>query len=190
MKLFLLLIVIIAAMKAKAEDKADKNIYSGGMHILQPSLVNLTNLYGEYSSIGSGIGGIMRFYIGSNFAAGIYGGSLRANYDTEGSENSYVNLGHGGLFIGFTQKYNRWRFNASAGVGRGSLKNLHIEQQQGSELLNANLFDTSAIVYVPFGGFDYEITKRLLFTTQISYFMADNMNYQNTVLQIGLLFNR
>ncbi len=184
-------LIVVFALSAKAEkDNSNKNIYSGGMHIIQPSVVNWQNAHGSYSTYGNGIGGMLRFYIGSNFATGIYGGSQRAAYKTEGSDDSYVNLGHGGLFIGFTHKSGRWRYNASLGAGRGNINNLHIESQNANELADAFLYDFGTIVYVPFVGVDYELTSRLLLTTQISYFFGDKMNYQSPVLQIGLLFNR
>lgn len=184
-------ILMLFSGLAKAEKgSSDNNIYSGGMHILQPSVVNLQNAHGQYSTYGNGIGGILRFYLGSNFTAGIYGGSQSAGYKTEGSDDSYVNLGHGGLFVGFTQKYGRWRYNISLGAGRGSINNLHIESQNGNELADAFLYDFGTIVYVPFAGVDYELTPRLLLTMQASYFFGDKMNYQSPVLQIGLLFNR
>ncbi|MFW5792965.1 MAG: hypothetical protein ACOCWC_01675 [Bacteroidota bacterium] len=175
---------------AEKSEKNDRNIYSGGMHILQPSYLMFQNSHGSFSTVGSGIGGILRFYIGSNLSAGIYGGSQRASYDTEKSEASYINLGHGGLFLGLTHKAGRWRYNASMGVGRGGINNLHVESQNENELSEAFLYDFGTAVYVPFVGVDYELTKRLLLTLQTSYFFADKMNYQNPVLQIGLLFNR
>ncbi len=173
-----------------AEKQENTNIYSGGMLILQPSWLTMQNPHGIYETRGGGIGGILRFYIGQNFAAGIFGGSQSANYETEKSDESYINLGHGGGFLGFTLKHGKIRYNASMGVGRGSVKNLHVEYINDNELIDSFLYNYGTIMYVPFVSIDYKLTKRLLFTCQFSYFFGDNNNYQNRVLQIGLLFNR
>ncbi|MBS4012627.1 MAG: hypothetical protein KGZ97_02545 [Bacteroidetes bacterium] len=173
-----------------SEGEAPRNIYSGGMHIFQPSFVSYKNPLDEIHTYGSGIGGIMRFYLWSNFAAGFYGGRHTAEYDTNGSENSYISLGHGGGFVGLTHKSGKFRYSLSMGVGGGTIKNLHIVEQQVDVLADAHFYKYSTMVLLPFTSVDYSLTRRLLITLQASYFMADNMNYTAPSLQIGLLFNR
>lgn len=182
--------LFISSIGISSGSDAAKNIYSGGMHIFQPSYVSFNNSIDNITTYGTGIGGIMRFYLWRNFAAGFYGGRHTAEYDTDGSENSYISLGQGGAFLGLTHRSGKFRYNLSMGVGGGTIKNLHIINQQGNTLSDAYFFKKSTMVFLPFASLDYALSRRFLLTVQGSYFMADNMNYQAPTLQIGLLFNR
>jgi hypothetical protein len=188
--IFCFIFLPLALLSNDNNESASKNIYSGGMHIFQPSYVTYINPVDEINTYGSGIGGIMRFYLWSNFAAGFYGGRHTAEYNTNGSENSYISLGHGGGFVGLTHKSGKFRYSLSIGVGGGTIKNLHIIDQQGDVLANAQFYKYSTMVFLPITSVDYALTKRLFLTVQASYFMADNMNYRAPALQMGLLFNR
>ncbi len=195
MKVYILFLMVcftffLSANASEINGIEKKSLYSGGMLILQPSYVIMQNPDYKITARGGGIGGILRYYIGSKLAAGIYGGRQNANYKTDDSENSYISLTHGGVFLGVTHKSGKFRYNASMGIGRGNINNLHITNQDGNELNEAYFYDYGTMVYVPFVSADYEITQRLLLTVQTSYYFADNMNYQSPVIQIGLLFNR
>lgn len=169
-----------------------KSLYSGGMLILQPGYTITGNDHQDIRDMSSSIGGILRMYFGRCFTAGIYGGSQKTHYKTIGSDNSYINLGYGGPFIGFSHKSGKFRYTASAFAGMGAFRNLHIENQTGNYLSNANLYKASTIVYSPILSVDYAITKRIYLTAQTLCLMGEfqNQSFYNPTFQMGILFSR
>ncbi len=169
-----------------------KSLYSGGMLILQPGYTITGNDHQDIRDMSSSIGGILRMYFGRCFTAGIYGGSQKTHYKTTGSDNSYINLGYGGPFFGFSHKSGKFRYTASAFAGMGAFRNLHIENQTGNYLSNANLYKASTIVYSPILSVDYAITKRIFLTAQTLCLMGEfqNQSFYNPTFQMGILFSR
>lgn len=169
-----------------------KSLYSGGMLILQPGYTITGNDHQDIRDMSSSIGGILRMYFGRCFTAGIYGGSQKTHYKTTGSDNSYINLGYGGPFFGFSHKSGKFRYTASAFAGMGAFRNLHIENQTGNYLSNANLYKASTIVYSPILSVDYAITKRIYLTAQTLCLMGEfqNQSFYNPTFQMGILFSR
>ncbi len=169
-----------------------KSLYSGGMLILQPGYTITGNDHQDIRDMSSSIGGILRMYFGRCFTAGIYGGSQKTHYKTTGSDNSYINLGYGGPFFGFSHKSGKFRYTASAFAGMGAFRNLHIENQTGNYLSNANLYKASTIVYSPILSVDYAITKRIYITAQTLCLMGEFQNkpFYNPTFQLGILFSR
>lgn len=169
-----------------------KSLYSGGMLILQPGYSITGNDHQDIRDMSSSIGGILRMYFGRCFTAGIYGGSQKTHYKTTGSDNSYINLGYGGPFFGFSHKSGKFRYTASAFAGMGAFRNLHIENQTGNYLSNANLYKASTIVYSPILSVDYAITKRIFLTAQTLCLMGEfqNQSFYNPTFQMGILFSR
>lgn len=168
-------------------------IYSGGMLIFQPGYTLNQNQHQEIRDLSFGIGGILRFYIGKSFTAGIYGGSQKTSYVSENSKSSYLHLGYGGPFVGFSKPYGNFRLTASAFVGGGRLKNLHVENQQGAVLEEAYFYEESTFVLSPVLSVDYSLTQRLLLSFQfvcLSAMYADNQVLYNPTFQLGILFNR
>jgi len=140
-----------------------------------------------------GIGGILRFYFSGYFTTGIYGGSNRTSYTTTGSENSYFNLGYGGIFAGFSRKTGNFRYVISAFAGGGKIKNLHIESQTEGSLTEAYFYQYPVMVFSPVLSMDYALTRKLSVTSQFVCLIAElegeRMMY-NPLFQIGILFNR
>ncbi len=170
-----------------------KNIYSGGMLILQPGYTITTSQHQELSNLGFGIGGILRFYFLDNFTAGIFGGSQKTRYHSANSDNSYLNLGYGGPFLGLSRKYGKFRYTASVFAGKGSIKNLHIENQSGNILSEAYLYKYPVWVFSPILSMDYALSQRLMLTLQTVCLTArydENKSFYNPTLQLGILFNR
>lgn len=170
-----------------------KSIYSGGMLIVQPGYVITGNNHQEIKSGNLGIGGILRFYFYEYFTAGIYGGTQKANYNSANSENSYINLGYGGPFLGFSRQNGRFRYTVSAFVGMGAIKNLHIESQSNNSLSEAYLYKNSTLVLSPILSLDYALSQRLSLTFQAVCLRAKVNNdkvFYNPALQVGILFNR
>lgn len=169
-----------------------KSLYSGGMLILQPGYTITANEHQDIRSNSSCVGGILRMYFCKYFTAGIYGGSQKTNYLTPGSENSYLNLGYGGSFLGVTHKTGKFRYTASAFVGMGSFHNLHVESQTGNVLTDANLYKASTLLYSPIVSVDYAITKRIYITAQTICLMGkyDGNKFYNPTFQVGILFSR
>lgn len=169
-----------------------KSLYSGGMLILQPGYTITGNNHQDIRDVSSSIGGILRMYFCRCFTAGIYGGSQKTHYKTTGSDNSYINLGYGGPFFGFSHKSGKFRYTASAFAGMGAFRNLHIENQTGNYLSNANLYKASTIVYSPILSVDYAITKRIFLTAQTLCLMGEfqNKSFYNPTFQMGILFSR
>jgi hypothetical protein len=102
-------------------------------------------------------------------------------------------LGYGGPFIGFCYKSGRFRYTASAFAGMGTIRNLHIENQNGNELTDAYLYKHSAFVISPIVSLDYALTQRLMLTFQSVYLVAQydkDKILQNPTFQVGVLFNR
>lgn len=178
-------------VKVIVEEK--KSIYSGGMLIFQPGTTITSNDVHDINAPSFAIGGILRFYIGKQLTAGIYGGSQKTTYISANSKNSYFNLGYGGPFVGWTRKWDKTRATVSAFAGMGSISNLHIESQTGEVLTDAYLYEHSTFIYSPIISLDYALTKRLSLTFQticlIGSFDNDKRFY-NPTMQVGLLFTR
>lgn len=190
---YTILIIILFIFSVSANSQEHKSIYSGGMLILQPGYSMSSNDHQEIRETGMGIGGILRLYPLNNLTVGIYGGSQRTTYNSTNSENSYLNLGYGGPFVGYSRKSGRFRYTASAFVGMGSVKNLHIESQNGNVLTESYLYKHSAKVFSPILSLDYAMTQKISLTLQticlIATYDEGKMLY-NPILQIGVLFNR
>lgn len=169
-----------------------KSLYSGGMLILQPGYTITGNNHQDIRDVSSSIGGILRMYFCRYFTAGVYGGSQKTHYQTTGSSNSYLNLGYGGPFVGFSHKSGKFRYTASAFAGMGAFRNLHIENQSGNYLSDANLYKASTIIYSPILSIDYAITKRIYITAQTLCLMGEfqNKSFYNPTFQLGILFSR
>lgn len=193
MKKVLLAFILHFIVSVSFAQEERKNIYSGGMLILQPGFTMADNNLQSIEDMSNGIGGILRFYLFKHFTAGIYGGTQRTGYKSQNSQNSNISLGYGGPFVGFSHKSGRFRYTASAFAGMGTVRNLHIENQNGNELSDAYLYKHSAFVISPILSLDYALTQRLMLTFQSVYLIArydrDKL-LQNPTLQVGLLFNR
>lgn len=171
----------------------NKNIYSGGMLVLQPGYIIAENNHQKINELNFGIGGILRFYFSEYFTAGIYGGTLKTTYHSTNSKNSYINLGYGGPFLGFSHKSGKFRYSASAFIGMGSIKNLHIESQTNNLLSDAYLYKSSTMVLSPILSIDYALSEKISITLQTVYLaatMSNNKPLYNPTVQLGILFNR
>ncbi len=190
---FTIIWLISLTFQAFAQGKKEKELYSGGMLFLQPGYTISSNNLQEIKSNSIGIGGILRFYFFDHFTAGIYGGTQKTKYKTPGSNNSYINLSFGGPFIGVSEKLNKFRISLSFCAGKGSVKNLHIENEYNHFLLMSWYYKDPAFVMTPLLSVDYSLTNRLKLTMQgvcpIALYGEDRSMY-NPTLQIGLLFNR
>jgi len=172
---------------------ANKSIYSGGMLFLQPGYIITNNPQQNIRDLSMGIGGILRIYFGRYFTTGIYCGTQKAGYHSENSDQSYISLGYGGPFLGFSYKSGKFRYTISAFAGMGSVKNLHIESQTGNSLSDAWLYKYSAFTVSPLLSVDYSITERLNATVQticLTAFYDKQRVMVNPVFQIGILFSR
>ena len=191
-RLLALLLIQLIGLTAYSQSERT-NIYSGGMLIVQPGYTMASNNHQDIRDVSFGLGGILRFYLYQYFTAGIYGGTQRTGYISANSESSNISLGYGGPFAGYSQKFGRVRLTASAFVGMGTVRNLHIESQSGTTLSEAYLYKHSALVLSPLISVDYALTQRLLITFQSGYLAArynrDKMLY-NPTFQVGVLFNR
>ncbi|MDD3739680.1 MAG: hypothetical protein PHH30_00430 [Bacteroidales bacterium] len=190
-KLLLLCTIIIINISCFSQEKAQ--LYSGGMLFLQPGYTIAENQYQKIERLGFGIGGILRFYIKEQFFIGIVGGSQKTKYSSIGSDNSYISLGYGGPMIGYTYHKNKLRFCAGLSLGRGKLKNLHIQTQNGVNLTNADYYSYKAWVGYPMLSLDYMMSDKIAFTSQVIFLGAHyNKNdlYFCPVFQLGILFNR
>ena len=190
-KIIVFLICLLVISSATAQEET-KSLYSGGMLILQPGLTIAGNDHQDIRDGSISVGGILRMYFCKYFTAGIYGGSQKTHYKTSGSENSYLNLGYGGPFVGFSHKSGKIRYTASAFAGMGSFRNLHIENQTGSFLSDANLYKASTVVCSPILSLDYAITKRIFVTVQTLCLMGkfEKKSFYNPTFQLGILFSR
>lgn len=193
MKKILLVFVLHLAIYVSFAQDERANIYSGGMLILQPGYTMASNNHQEINDLSYGLGGILRLYFFKHFTAGIYGGTQRTGYQSMNSENSNISLGYGGPFIGFSHKSGRFRYTASAFAGMGTVRNLHIENQNGNNLTDAFLYKHSALVISPILSLDFALTQRLMLTFQTVYLVArydKDKILQNPTFQVGILFNR
>jgi len=193
MKRIISVLVFIFIASIAFSQNASKSMYSGGMLVLQPGYIITENNHQKITNTNLGIGGILRFYFYDYFTAGIYGGTQKTNYTSTNSKNSFINLGYGGPFFGFSHKIGKFRYTASAFVGFGKIKNLHIESQNNNLLSDAYLYKNSTVVFSPLLSLDYEMTQRISLTLQaVCLTAAVNSEYSlyNPTLQIGILFNR
>jgi len=171
----------------------NRGIYSGGMLLFQPGYTITSNDRQDIKASSFAIGGILRMYFGKNYTAGIYGGSQKTTYPSANSVNSYFNFGYGGPFVGLTRKSGKFRYTISAFAGMGSIRNLHIESQNGEVLNGAYLYQHSALVYSPILSLDYALTKRLSLTFQalcLTGSFDGGRRFYNPTMQFGVLFNR
>lgn len=188
-----LLIIPLLFFSLFSYSQVERNIYSGGMLIFQPGYTITDNNHQKIESFGRGIGGILRFYFYDYFTAGIFGGTQKSTYISENSENSYVSIGYGGPFIGVSHKINKVRLTASAFVGRGSIKNLHIQSQSANILVESYYYDYGAVLFSPILSMDLEMSPRFLITFQTVCLISEygnNKKLINPIFQIGILFNR
>jgi hypothetical protein len=189
--LFTSLLLLSGGAALGQQDKA--NLYSGGMLFLQPGYTFTTNIHQEIRDHSFGLGGILRFYLPHHLTAGIYGGTQKTGYVSANSVNSTMNLGYGGPFIGYSRLSGRFRYTLSAFAGKGTLRNLHIESQQGNSLSESYLYSHGVWVFSPLLSLDYALTKRLLFTFQgvcLTTKYNTGMLFYNPTAQLGILFNR
>lgn len=189
--LFTFLLFISAGSAAARQDNT--NLYSGGMLFLQPGYTFTRNAHQQIRDHSFGLGGILRFYLPHHLTAGIYGGTQKTGYISANSVNSTMNLGYGGPFIGYSRLAGRFRYTLSAFAGKGTLRNLHIESQQGNLLSESYLYSHSVWVFSPLLSLDYALTKRLLVTFQgvcITTKYNSGMLFYNPTAQLGILFNR
>ena len=192
-KVTLLIFVSFIFLNTVFSQESDKNIYSGGMLIVQPGLIFTENNHQKIEDNSLGLGGILRFYFFKNLTAGIYGGTIRTNYSSKQSESSYLTLGYGGPFFGYSITNKRMRYTLSAFVGSGTIKNLHIENQLNSLLEEAYLYKHSSLVISPILSVDFALSQRLLLSLQsvCLYTKFDNdKKLYNPSIQLGILFNR
>jgi hypothetical protein len=193
MKRIALLTLTFLLTLSSFPQQTTKPVYSGGMLILQPGYAMTTTRHQKINQLGFGIGGILRFYFLNNGTAGIFGGSQRTGYSSGGSENSYLNLGYGGPFAGFSHKKGKFRYTASVFAGKGSIKNLHIGQQTDEQLLDAYWKKHPVWVFSPILSIDYSLSQKLLVTLQAVCLTAKydgDRRLYNPTLQLGVLFNR
>lgn len=191
MKRLVLFIFIIQSSLLYSQDEI-KSIYSGGMLVFQPGVTITSNEYQDIKQFSNSVGGLLRIYFAKYLTAGLYGGNQKTPYPTQGSKNSYLNLGYGGAFFGYSQKFSKLRVTASFYVGGGRFKNLHINKQNNNDLLEAKLFKNSTFLYSPIISIDYAIINRIYFTVQSVCLIGkyNNRQFYNPTLQVGLLFSR
>lgn len=190
-KIFVFVVFVMLTYTLFSQDK--KYLYSGGMLLFQPGYTMMQNPHQDINTLGFGIGGMLRFYIKDHLTLGILGGSQKTSYTSQASENSYVSLGYGGLFVGYTKLWDKFRFCASVSVGKGRIKNLHVQSQNSVILTDAYYYEYPATIAYPMLSLDYFISKKIVFTAQAIYLSASyNQNdlYFCPVLQFGVLFNR
>ena len=171
----------------------NKYLYSGGMLMFQPGYSIVKNPHQQIESLGFGIGGILRFYVKDHLTLGISGGSQKTRYSSTGSKNSYISLGYGGPFVGYTILTEKFRYTFSLSVAKGRIKNLHVETQSGYILTESYYYSHKAWVAYPMLSLDYFMTKKIVITSQLIYLSArynKNDLYFCPVFQLGVLFNR
>lgn len=190
-KLILIFIFFFSFISVFSLD-TNKNIYSGGMLILQPGYLITKNDYQSINHSNFGIGGILKFYPYKYLTIGIYGGSQKTHYPSSNSQNSYINIGYGGPFVGFSIKPNKIRYTISAFVGKTTIRNLHINSQNNVVLSDAYLYKHSSLIYTPILSIDYPISKRIVLTLQTVCLTTKiaNESLYNPIMQFGILFNR
>ncbi|MDD2635026.1 MAG: hypothetical protein PHW82_05960 [Bacteroidales bacterium] len=193
MKKTLVLIFLLTVLFLEIFSQNSKPLYSGGMLFFQPGYTIMHNPYQKVESVGFGLGGILRFYPTKHICVGVSGGSQKTKYNTIGSENSFITLGYGGFIFGYTIAKDKFRFCASIGMARGKLRNFHISEQTGVEIKDAAFYSYGAWVTYPMLSFDYMLTKKISFTSQLINLTAvynENDLYFCPVFQLGILFNR
>jgi hypothetical protein len=176
-----------------AFSQSEKTIYSGGMLLFQPGITIAENPQQQIETISFGIGGILRFYAKDHLCFGLFGGNQKAKYTSSFSKNSTISLGYGGVFFGYTNKINRFRFCTSLSLNKGRIKNMHIEKQDGTQILEGDYYSHPAWVGSPILSLDYALTEKISFTSQLiclTAFYKQNDLYFCPVLQLGVLFNR
>ena len=108
-KFSLLLPILFFLTEVKAQD-TDKSVsFTGGMFV-QPSIY-LSDVPG-HDGFSFGLGGMLKFQMTDHFFLGGAGGTMHRNYETYGSENSYLDLGYGGLIGGWYNDFDKWRLSA------------------------------------------------------------------------------
>jgi hypothetical protein len=192
MKKFLLVLVGALFIYTVFSQEDKKNLYSGGMLILQPGMTIAINEHQDIRRMSTAVGGILRFYFCDYLTAGLYGGSQKTNYPTAGSKNSYFNLGYGGAFFGYSQQFNKFRYTASLYAGMGAISNLHVSSQAENNLTDADLYKVSTFLYSPILSVDYALTRRIYATCQVVCLTGkyNASQFYNPVFQLGLLFSR
>jgi hypothetical protein len=192
MKKYLLVLLGFLFVFTVFSQEETKSLYSGGMLILQPGMTITGNDHQDIRHLSTAIGGILRLYFYDYWTAGLYGGSQKTNYPTAGSQNSYLNLGYGGAFFGYSQQIHKFRFTASLFAGMGAISNLHVSNQMDNQLTDADLYKVSTFLYSPILSVDYALSRRIYLTGQVVCLTGkyNASPFYNPVFQLGLLFSR
>ncbi len=192
-KRIIIAFLFLSLCNALNAQETKKDHYSGGMLFYQPGFTFAENGFQEIKGNSNAIGGILRFYFWDYFTCGVYGGSQTTHYNSNLSENSYMELGYGGLFAGGSLKSGKWRFTASLFAGMGGVDNLHIERQTGTTLDDAYLYHYSVFTFSPIVSVDFYLTSKIALTFQticLTSRTPDKQFFYNPTFQLGVLFNR
>jgi len=190
-KIILIAFYLMLCFTGFSQDQG-KNIYSGGMLILQPGYVFAENSHQQIRDSNFGLGGMLRFYIFKYLTAGIFGGSQKTGYPSTNSQTSSISIGYGGPMLGVSKKAGKFRYTAAVFAGPGTIRNLHVENQDGNALTEAYYYKESSFVWSPMLSVDFALTGRLNLTLQGVCLVAkfNEQPFYNPVLQMGVLFNR
>ena len=193
-QLFIIIIIVLSFINiVSAQEEEQKQLYSGGMLFLQPGYTITENQSQNIKSWGFGIGGFFRFYIKKHLTIGVIGGNQKTNYKSTNSENSYISLGYGGPFIGYTLAGKKIRFCGAISIGMGKIKNLHVENQDGTQLHPAYYYAYPAFVAYPIVSLDYRIMEKFSVVVQAIFLTAQynkNDSYFCPLFQLGVAFSR
>ncbi|HPE39837.1 MAG TPA: hypothetical protein PLI77_01970 [Bacteroidales bacterium] len=192
MKKLIVTILFILSFSIQAQEMK-RDHYSGGMLIYQPGYSFAQNPHQKIEGYSTAIGGILRFYFWDYFTCGIYGGSQTTQYQSSGSDKSFINTGYGGLFGGLTYKSGRFRYTASLFGGIGGVDNLHIEKQNHQTLDEAYIYEYNVLTFSPILSIDFSLTSKISFTLQalcLTTKTPDKVFFYNPTVQVGILFTR
>lgn len=184
----LLLAILLSLAPARAAEKSEVLLISGGMfYHLTP--LTLDGLPGDDRALSHGLGGRLGFYL---FRYLRLGGGGDVGTAAFGELDSYLRTGHGGLIVEGALPLGPVEILLGALIGGQSMRVYDFEEDLGDGKYRVRRYRESAFLVTPLLSVEVTFIRRLKASFYAQYFPAPLMDgfYGHTVtLALGLQFN-
>jgi len=138
------------------------------------------NDYNNFSLMSRTLGGRLSFLLNKNIMIGGKGSSMSINYD----KYSYFKISRGGLSLEFINNYNRFYFSGGIYSGFGSIRNLHIINNQNS-LYIADIQKRKLIFFSPSISIYFRLNEKIAISFISDYLFDISAKYKSNMPQIN-----